>query len=733
MMRMSKISKRIICLSLSLFLIPFTGCGNQTAETVTEKVELVDPVGVALNYEEAALRTLYDAKVYSALVCPYTEEYELEDGMTFQAFDALPGETVGTNAPLLHSDTSNVDKQIEDMEKSIQDMDEAYQEFVADNKEALVKPTENHKHYEEIIERLEEKEPEEFITVTDPATGAQTTLENPEYGPWAGDYKYYDGLLRSAGLSVDTLTEAYNQRTQLYELDREYNLLLLDRKKALKNNSTLQTKMDGVVAGIRFLTEGNWMNSDTPMMAVADVNTKLLRCEYLSKKTVSKAEDVYAIINGQRVEVAHQPIETDEYKRLEELNGKVYSSFTILGDDSNINLGDYGVIVVRKKTLKDVLTVPKDAVKKDDTTSYVYVVKGNESVYTPVKTGMTDGVYTEIVSGLSEGDRVLTDQAIKVGEKTVTLAKGEMHYDFNDSGFVYLPTATWVKNPVEYGTTYFVEEMVTEFQQVSKGDVLATVRVVPDQIELDRKEKQLLRERERLEDLKKLGEEENKKAIANRQKTIDKLEESIAKMKENFSITQIVAPVSGIISGTAGYKSEDLVVKDATMYLIAEETKSYVFVQDENSVLTYGNQVTITYEDEKGKKGTVPGTIVTLNAMSLSRSLTTNNQLYLGWGTYVNGALAMVSSEDVGKLAMNIANEGRWRRGYYQIDGVIRSMDQVVLVPRKAVKDYSGVPYVKVKQPDGGFKYQSFLAGGSDNSYYWVVDGLTEGMELCIE
>ena len=62
-----------------------------------------------------------------------------------------------------------------------------------------------------------------------------------------------------------------------------------------------------------------------------------------------------------------------------------------------------------------------------------------------------------------------------------------------------------------------------------------------------------------------------------------------------------------------------------------------------------------------------------------------------------------------------------------------RQMDNVVLVPKKAVIAYGGATYVRQKQEDGSIIYQSFVAGGSDDKNYWVAQGLTEGTEICIE
>ena len=59
-------------------------------------------------------------------------------------------------------------------------------------------------------------------------------------------------------------------------------------------------------------------------------------------------------------------------------------------------------------------------------------------------------------------------------------------------------------------------------------------------------------------------------------------------------------------------------------------------------------------------------------------------------------------------------------------------MNQVLLVPRAAVWEVGNQKYVLVAGEEGVVA-RSFIAGGYDASHYWVVDGLTEGMELCLK
>ena len=78
-------------------------------------------------------------------------------------------------------------------------------------------------------------------------------------------------------------------------------------------------------------------------------------------------------------------------------------------------------------------------------------------------------------------------------------------------------------------------------------------------------------------------------------------------------------------------------------------------------------------------------------------------------------------------------DSGWWSRSAYTVTAEIRNMENVLLVPKGAVKEKDGATYVNVKLEDGSIESRSFIAGGSNNSYYWCVEGLTEGMEICLE
>lgn len=716
--------KKIISVVLSLGLaLSFSGCGQGAQAVSGEIPELLEPVGVAQNYEEAAVRTLYDAKVYPAMVCPEVTEYATESAMSFEDYDVFPGETVKKGQRLLRGNTKNIDNSIEQMEKSIADMEESYQEFLTEQQETLAESKRARTDNGNVVKSLEESKPEQYRINEE--TGKQEETE--AYQQWQGQYTKFNALYHIAEQSVMELEEAIKERTELYELDHAYNLAQLEYLRQDRKALTLTTTAGGVVSAVQYYLNGDWISTGQSIVSVCEPEKKQLRCEYISRSTVTKAEDVYALVDGKRYEVEYQVLETEEYQRLQEQNGAVYSTFYVETGEEEISQGSYAVIVIVKKTAKDVLTVPKDAINKDDTTSYVYVLQNEEAVYTPVKTGMSDGMYTEIISGLSAGDKILTESAITASDDTAVVKQGSVGHEFSGTGYLYYPSTEVVKNDLTYGTVYYTERLVRQYQQVQKGEVLARVRVVADEVELERNERKLQREQERLnvfmaEQAKLAESERDEKAIKAKEETIRELEELITDMKNDFAVTEIRSPISGIVTEVVSFEAEDLVQPGARLFQVADETRSYIIVEDQNGQLAFGNQATITYKGQEGQDKTGHGEVVTQNKMAVSATIPSDY------------ALIQVSPEDIGEMAGSSQEfDGWWNRSRFKVTVQIRSMRGVLLVPKKAVKEKNGCTYVKVKNQDGKAFYQSFIAGGSDLSNYWVVEGLSEGMEICLE
>lgn len=723
------------------------GCGETPSqENTAREVALLEPVGMTSSGEAAVRRNLYNAEIFSAIVVPYVEEYSFDEEVMLAEVRAFPGEQVSRGEALALSDTEDLDKQIKEQQERIEDMELEFAEYELQVREDLEKPQEEVKGLKGIVENLEKSKPREYLEITEtpeeeppqsvsgsdaappeeePGDNEPVDKEpqvNPAYEEWESEYNYWNGRYRIADHSVNTTLLQLEQRRALYELDHAYALQQLAFLQEKKNNVTIHSAMAGNVVAMPEYGYGDWIQGETPIIAVGDLEQKVLKCDYINRKTASTAQEIYALVDGRRYEVSYVPMESEEYTRLTTQGETVFSTLYLEGDTQDVNIGDYVAIVVVNKKKEQVLSVPAEAIHKDDTGSYVYVLKAEENVYTPVSTGMSDGVYTEILSGISEGDVVLLDQGRQYSDQRVTVERSDFHADFSGNGIMIYPSSVVVRNPITHGTVYFQEFQTAMFQHVEKGDVIATVRVAADEIGLQRLTLQLQRQLERVQDLIDQGEEKNEKAIENRQKAIVKLQEQIAELSRDYQTTTIRAQQSGIVIWMADLEKEDILQPDRYLVEIADENTCYVALEDEGNILSYGNEVKVTYRNREQEERETTGMVANLNHRAVSRSLQSKY------------AFILLPPEVIGDMSVGTEGWGGWwNRARFGVEAKVREMNNVLVVPRRAVREINGCPYVNVVEADGSIVRRSFIAGGYDKSYYWVVEGLTEGMELCLE
>ena len=421
----------------------------------------------------------------------------------------------------------------------------------------------------------------------------------------------------------------------------------------------------------------------------------------------------------------------EEYARLKKISDTVYSTFYLEDPNNEIPMGKFATLVIMDATSKNTLAVMADAVHREGQEYFCYLFDGVNSVTCPVTIGLTDGKYTEILSGLKEGDKVIVPEAVKGKDKFHILKKGSIGSEYAGSGMLYYPSTEWIMNPAKVGTFYIKEICVEQYQQVQEGDALAKIEVISDQISIGRITRKIQRQQERLDTLleKKSKANPNEidrsldRAIESRQKAIEDLNEDLADLTEYSGEVILKAPYSCIITNVVDLEEGDLISYNQKLVQIADQSQCYVIVEDQEGQLSYGNEATITYVGEGSIKKDIKGTVVSVNKTALSR------QLQTGF------AMILISQEDIGNIARygSAIGSGGWNRNRFGVTAPIRGVENVVLIPKQAVTVYKQNTFVKVKQPDGSYTYVSFISGGADKENYWVVEGLDEGMEVCLE
>ncbi|MDD7333142.1 MAG: efflux RND transporter periplasmic adaptor subunit [Lachnospiraceae bacterium] len=658
---MRKNGRQIIAVLMAGIMATLSGCGNSASEEASASIELLEPVNAASNTELAAYRDFYDYKVVAGTVYPYVQEYSFDQGVVLTAYENAPGETVEKGSVLVKADDTSVQQQIDAMEKNIEKLTQSYEDT-------------------------------------------------------------QDSFATGNGQSQEELEMAKRHSEELYQLDLEYNSSCLERLKQKQVSYQLTSGMSGTIVSTGAYMPGTYVEAGTPLVAVADDSQKLLKCEYINKTDVAKCEDLYAFIQGKRYEVTYQPYEQAAYDKIIAEGNVAYSTFVIDDPGNEIKQGEFAVLTLVYSRMKQVLSIPKNAVHEDATGSYVYCVVNGVNEYTKVKTGANDGTYIEVTEGLEAGDPVLIADSVNAGAGTTEVTRGDFTSAFEGKGFIAYPLSYYVTNPIEYGTACFTEYKVDVFQKVQAGDVIACIHVKADNAAILEEKLQLQRAQERLQDMIDAGEEA--KVISRKKEYVEELKESLSQMQADSETTEIRAGESGIVFWLEDLSGEDEIRNGAPIAMIANGSQCFLTVKNENQQLNYGNKVSIEYMDQNRKTQHAEGTIVTIGAAGLSSDLK-REEAYIR----IPEAVADYIQDRVAEE--NIADF--FKQPQFNIKTEIRTVSDVLLVPKKAVTVLNGKTYVYVKHDDGTITTQNFIAGGSNETDYWVLEGLEEGMTICLE
>lgn len=695
-----------------------TEAGEQveTAENGLQDEELIEPAGSALSFVSAEIRDLAVVSTYQGVVCPNTYEYAYESDQPFGNYNFLPGDEVSAGDVLFYGTAEGLDDQIEEIRDENTTLLESYNDYVAD--------------YHIDIAKARKKEFEAASAYQDMAANAPKE-DSPYYAGWAKGAMPLENAYKQAKMAREKLEEAYKERQQLFDLEYAYNETRISRLEQEKNEAGVKSAVDGVVVAANYYYSGDSIPIGSNIIAVGDTNDMEIVCEYVSKSIVNKAQEIYAIVGGDRFDVVYENMEPEEYRRLKAKEDEVYTTFKIVDPEGKVSLGEYAVIVVVESRTENALCVPKGAVSKDDSGSFVYIYKDGESVYAPVTTGESDSAFMEIKSGLTEGDKVVYDIPYDVGTGSKTITTGSVHTDFDSDGYLMYPNAEWMSNPANNGVCYLTEICVARFEQITAGQTLAKVEVVSDPIETERLQRKIQRQNERIADLNEQRKttynkddlETIDRAIRDRNRTIESLNRQLEKAGRYSGVFEIKAPYDGLVTEVSDIKAGEIITYKQKIVQIANDDSCYIIVDDKGGMFSYGDEATVTFKAPNGESFETGGKVVSLNPFGLSKSMRTGF------------ALVRVSQEDMSRMTGGGGSDnsnGYWYRVRFSVKAVTRKMDNVILIPKTSVYKTGNDTYVITKDENGSTRLVRFVAGGSDNANYWVAYGdVTEGMSIC--
>ncbi len=722
MMNMKRKRFFINIIAFLLFAALLTGCAESTDPVMYEddgsgEIELLEPVGTVMRYEKAEQRELSRVSTYQGVVCPETTEYSYESDQPFGSYLALPGDTVASGDVLFEGEFEGFDDSIDEIEETNATLLDEYLNYTSDYEIDLAKAKKNEFEAATAYMNMKNNEPSE---------------DAPYYSGWARGVMPLENRYKQAKETREKLEQSRLEREQLFEAEYAYNEKRISRINDKKDKGGVKSSTDGVVVAANYYLSGDQIPQGSNIIAVGDPSKKEIMCEYVGKSTVNKAASIYAIIDGKRYDVQYVNMEPEEYRRLKKLNDDVYTTFIIVDPNNEVELGEYAVIVVLEKSIPNALCVPKGAVNKDDNGFFVYKYVDGDSVYTPVEIGESDSGFTEITSGIMEGDKVVYDAPYNLGTKTDIIKIGNVSSEFNQDGYLMYPSAKWVNNPGKNGTCYLKEMCVSDYEQVTEGQTVAIVEIMSDTIEIERIQRKIQRQTERLNDLyakraKTYNEDELisiDRSIKDRNRAIVSLNKQLEKLSNYSGVVELKAPCSGIVVQRTAIKAGGVINYKEKLVQIASNDTCYIAVDDKGGLLSYGQEAVVTCKDQNGKATELDGVVVSLNPFGLTKNMRTGM------------SIIKVDSEKMRELIGNGSDNanGYWFRLRLNVKVTTKNMSDVLLVPQAAAYKTGNDTYVRVKDEEGMTKLVRFIAGGSDNGNYWVAYGdITEGMEICLE
>lgn len=280
------------------------------------------------------------------------------------------------------------------------------------------------------------------------------------------------------------------------------------------------------------------------------------------------------------------------------------------------------------------------------------------------------------------------------------------------------------------------------FQHVEKGDVIMTVQPEIDKITLEEAKIKLTRLTERLQkaavdyeealaeakvDKRILQEgyvygtyEKNIINLQCNQMTLDwektkhdfevqieAVKEQIADMEASRNTTEVTAPVSGNIIFETKYPS-GLEIGDGE-YICHIITSDIFYVQTKNQADEFGYGMALSF---RNMDEVVEGTVISGGNRMLYGNLDSDEATF------------SITFED------NALTTNRMQMNSIVMEGNLKTVENVIMVPKKAVTEEDGDYFVTVLKEDGSLLKTEFIPGGDNPECYWVYEGLEEGMQI---
>jgi len=675
-----------------LVLVSCISCGNQTVNT-SSVPELIEPVGFAMDTAEVVRADVVSSITYEGHVVPECVDFSFEvDGRIAEVL-SYSGQYVEAGTELVRLDTTSLENNISNVENKIHNLQVKgdYEDQTASlNIQTL------QIDYQKLVD----------------TKGAES---------------------QEARLKAFDIEEALLDRKQAQE-ERQKEIQALQEKIALLkedySKEVIIASCSGHVCFAESVKEGAYVRAEQYICSIENPeNLTFVIDKYIPEKTLS----TYAhslMINGKEYEATLAPLleEEDQTKSNR-------TRFLVQDTENRVHAGDYGIFSLEMSRSEDVLVVPINALQSDTEGAYVYVVNGETKERREVSTRKSNGCVTEITGGLEEGEIVfIQDVSLSSNYVTATATIGSISTILLNSASQYFAIE---KNVAYSGANVLFDDYIVDNKEyVEEGTPIIEVTSQIDEIQLVEEQLKLQRLQESYQEgiqnyqdaLSALKEksatltdielEKNQIAIQKKeldyqyyifqkQNTISTQQKVIDDLIEKRDFQAITAPYSGVLRDLTSFSVGDTIRSGQSIGTIRDESVRLILI--EGNALYYGTSVTFSVGTKEVLTGT--GTVV-----ATSKALSQSSKAF---------SLIQVNSisGDVSKATSSII----------VVEGITASMDNVLIIPTKALVEENEKYYVNILTSDGCVHKRYVQIGLSNKEETWVTEGLSAGDEVVVE
>ncbi len=336
--------------------------------------------------------------------------------------------------------------------------------------------------------------------------------------------------------------------------------------------------------------------------------------------------------------------------------------------------------------------------------------------------------------------KVLTGKEQKVDDiyQVITLEKGS----FEEPALRQVLRRSYINVPsvqlsMEGFKGTFGEYVAEYVDYVEAGDVIVTIYTEVDEIAVEEAKLKLQRLRERYqeaeaklaEDMQELTDKGNAMTDeyeyrvhriqvqqrqldweyekANYLEQIEDAQKTLKQLTKVGSVYEVKAPMSGVVFYNERYRAGQEIEDGDYICHIMNSNEVYTTTDAQAEFFQYG--MDLAFENTYGN---ATSTVVNGGPWLLYGNLDTGRAIF-----------RLEMEQDISQINPAALNN-------LTLSGNLTSMDDVIVIPKKAVEVEDETYYVTVLLEDGTLRKTEFIPGGDNTESYWVLQGLDEGMQI---